>query len=174
MGRGDTGVAERVEFDYMRTPLRRYTFENKRICEWVRAQCYGSVLNLFAGKTTVCESEVRNDVDPSMPAEYHLDALAFAERWPAEPFDTVILDPPYSYRKSMEMYGGRVQSPFNAMKDALLRILAPEGRVITFGYHSNVMGGKRGFELVKLLVMSHGGAIHDTIAAVEDRTSVVG
>jgi hypothetical protein len=46
-------------------------------------------------------------------------------------------------------------------------ILEPNGIVITFGYHSNVMGQRRGFEQEHILLMSHGGAIHDTIAVIE-------
>jgi hypothetical protein len=42
-------------------------------------------------------------------------------------------------------------------------------RVITFGYHSVSMGRSRGFEVSEICIMSHGGAIHDTIATVEDR-----
>jgi len=36
-----------------------------------------------------------------------------------------------------------------------------------FGCHSISMGKKRGFKQEHLLVMSHGGAIHDTIVIVE-------
>ncbi len=162
-----------MKFSYMKTPLRRYTFENKRIREWVEDRAEGKVLNLFAGKTLLNCDEIRNDLREEMPADYHMDALAFVENVmvtgmpPA--FDTVILDPPYAYRKSMEMYGGAVSSPFNQIKNNLPNIMTPTGIVITFGYHSNVMGEKRGFEQEELLIMSHGGAIHDTLAIVERR-----
>ena len=46
-------------------------------------------------------------------------------------------------------------------------IMDKRGIVITFGYHSNVMGKNRGFEQEHILLMSHGGAIHDTIAVIE-------
>jgi len=49
-------------------------------------------------------------------------------------------------------------------KDEIVRILKPNGIVITFGYHSNVMGKGRGFEVERIALFSHGGAIHDTIA----------
>jgi len=69
----------------------------------------------------------------------------------------------------MEMYDGCVSSPFNMIKNFLPNVLHKSGLVITFGYHSNVMGEKRGFEQEELLIMSHGGAIHDTLAIVERR-----
>lgn len=166
-----------MKFTYMKTPLYRYTFKNKRIREWVEQQCRGRVLNLFAGETKLNVDEVRNDMREDMPADFHMDALEFVDYWIRNnsmdmigKFDTVVLDPPYAYRKSMEMYDGAVSSPFNQIKDRLPTILSPDGRVITFGYHSNVMGAKRNFKQEHLLVMSHGGAIHDTIAIVEQAT----
>ena len=156
-----------MKFSYMKTPLRKYTFENRRIREWVESRVEGTVLNLFAGKTMLNCHEVRNDLREEMPADYHMDALEFVNGWQGDCFDTVILDPPYAYRKSMEMYGGAVSSPFNQIKNVLPNILTINGMVITFGYHSNVMGEKRGFEQEEILLMSHGGAIHDTIAVVE-------
>ncbi len=155
--------------DYMKTGLGRYTFANRRIREWVEGNCKGLVLNLFAGETKLNVNEVRNDLREDALAEHHKDALCFAHEWDGEKFDTVVMDPPYSYRKSMEMYAGKVTSPFNALKDAVCRILKDDGRVITFGYHSVSMGKKRGFIQSRILLMSHGGAIHDTIAVVEDR-----
>jgi hypothetical protein len=44
----------------------------------------------------------------------------------------------------MEMYGGKITSPFNALKDGICKILKDNGSVITFGYHSVSMGKKRG------------------------------
>jgi hypothetical protein len=38
--------------------------------------------------------------------------------------------------------------------------------------NSNVMGEKRGFEQEHILLMSHGGAIHDTIAVIERKRSL--
>ena len=58
---------------------------------------------------------------------------------------------------------------FNQLKNSLLKVLTICGRVITFGYHSVSMGEKRGFYVEEICVMSHGGAIHDTIATVEVR-----
>jgi hypothetical protein len=151
----------------MKTPLRRYTFENRRIREWVESHVEGNTLNLFAGKQLLNCSETRNDLREEMPADYHMDALEFISTWEGDTFNTIILDPPYAYRKSMTKYDGAISSPFNQIKNIIPNILVMEGIVITFGYHSNVMGERRGFEQEEILLMSHGGAIHDTIAIVE-------
>ncbi len=158
-----------IEFDYIKCPLNKYTFKIKNIKEWVEKECNGTVLNLFAGVTKLNVDEVRNDLDTSALADYNKDALQFVKGWDGENFDTILLDPPYSYRKSMEMYKGHKASPFRQLKDELPRILNGGGRIITFGYHSNVMGKGRGFEVYKIALFSHGGAIHDTIASCETR-----
>lgn len=153
--------------EHIRCPLHRYTFSVMAIRQWVEQQCEGRVLNLFAGPTKLAVDELRNDLDKAMPADHHLDALQFLREWQGEPFDTILLDPPYAIRKSMELYKGIVCSPFRQLKDAISHCLAPGGLVITFGYHSVVMGSSRGFTPERLAIFSHGGAIHDTIASVE-------
>jgi len=156
-----------IKFDYIKCPLHRYTFSISPIREWVEATCEGKTLNLFAGKTKLDIDEIRNDMDDDALADYRKDALQFVREWDGAPFDTILLDPPYAYRKSMEMYKGIVASPFRQLKDAIPRILKPYGLVITFGYHSVVMGYNRGFDVEKVVLFSHGGAIHDTIGSVE-------
>jgi len=155
------------QFDYLKAPLNRYTFSIKPIRDWVEYVAENRTLNLFAGQTHLAIDETRNDLDKDADADYHQDALQFVQEWVGHKFDTIILDPPYSYRKSMEMYGGRISSPFRQLKDAIVGILNPGGMVITFGYHSCVMGTARGFVIERILLISHGGAIHDTIATVE-------
>ena len=151
-------------------PLRRYTFQAPLIKEWVERMSTGKVLNLFAGMTRLNLPEVRVDLDPETNPDHCMDALEYVKNaalWELC-FDTVILDPPYAYRKSMEKYKGYIASPFKQLKDELCYITKIGGRVITFGYHSNSMGRLRGFELTNVLLICHGGAQHDTIGIVEE------
>jgi hypothetical protein len=160
----------KIKMTHMKTPIHRYTFNSTKLRKWVYENVEGKVLNLFAGQTMLdmC-NEVRNDIDKDMPADYHFDAVWFCKKWSGDKFNTIILDPPYSYRKSMEKYNGKVMSSFNQLKDEVVRILEPGGIVMTFGYHSVSMGSTRGFEVEQVLVVSHGGAIHDTIGTIERR-----
>lgn len=156
---------------HLKTPLNKYTFKSKTIKSWVETHCKDKVvLNLFAGLINLhgC-TEIRNDVDSTMNADYHLDGLDFVINWKGDPFDVIVLDPPYSYRKSMEMYNGHKNSRFNIVKNNISSILKFDGEVITFGYQSISMGMVRGFAIKEILIMSHGGAIHDTIATLEQR-----
>ena len=153
----------------IRTNLRRYTFESPKIKEWVESRSHGKVLNLFAGKVLLNLDELRNDIDPEMKVDYNMDALEFVKIWDTFEFDTIILDPPYSYRKSMEMYNGHLNSKFKLIADEIPRILKKDGVVISFGYHSTFMGKVRDFKLKELCVFAHGGAQHCTIGIVEGR-----
>lgn len=152
--------------ELINTNLRRYTFESPKIKKWVEENSSGKCLNLFAGKTKLNLDEVRNDIDQSMLSDYHLDALKFVKQC-NDKFDTIILDPPYAYRKAMEMYKGNYTSKFKLIADEITRLLKNNGKVISFGYHTTFMGKKRGFELEKLCVFAHGGAQHATIGIIE-------
>jgi len=142
--------------------------------KWLEAWCKGKVLNLFAGKVKLSATEMRNDIDKCMPADYHMDAMDFIEmaikhRWQ---FDTIILDPPYSMRKSREKYQGRCIGSFTRIKNEISKILKKGGRVITFGYSSTGMSASRGFKKVALCLICHKGDFDDTMAVVEDACTV--
>ncbi len=166
------------KFTYLRQPLHRYTFQAPKVKAWVEQQCQGKgVLNLFAGPTRLskhCCAEVTNDVDPSFVTDCKMDALDCARylKIKGYQYSRVLLDPPYSYRKSMELYNGNLNSRFKQLLDVIPDILEPDGWVITFGYQSSVMSRKRGFAIREVCLISHGGAQHDTIATVEERIKV--
>lgn len=160
----------KTEIELINTNLRRYTFENKKMKKWVEYNCDGLVLNLFAGKTKLEKLiEVRVDIDEKVNPDFCMDALKYIETKDGPQFDTIILDPPYSYRKAMEMYKGNYTSKFKLIADNIENKLAPNGKIISFGYHSTFMGKKRGYKLDKMCVFAHGGAQHCTIAIVESR-----
>jgi 23S rRNA G2069 N7-methylase RlmK/C1962 C5-methylase RlmI len=164
-------------FTYLRQPLNRYTFKAPKTRAWVEAHCKGKyVLNLFSGPTRLNGCiEVANDIDPNVPCTlFRMDALDCAKhlRERGELFDVVLLDPPYSYRKSMELYNGHKNSRFKQLLDVLPDILTLHGWVITFGYQSCVMSASRDFRIREICLISHGGAQHDTIATVEERIQV--
>lgn len=162
-----------IIFTYLQQPLNRYTFKAPKTKAWVEKQCQGkTVLNLFAGPTRLDRCiEVTNDLDTNFKTHLNMDALdCVKERIESHAsYEVVLLDPPYSYRKSMEKYNGNLNSCFKQILDLLPEILTLNGWVITFGYHSRVMSGKRGFAVREICLISHGGAQHDTIATVEER-----
>jgi len=91
-------------------------------------------------------------------------------------FDGVLFDPPYSPRQISECYQhvGRkthkedTQSSFYSnRKNAAAKLIKPGGLAITCGWNSNGFGKTRGFELIEMLCVAHGGAHNDTIITVE-------
>lgn len=51
-------------------------------------------------------------------------------------------------------------------KKEIARIVKPNGKVITFGWNSGGIGMKYGFEIVRILLVPHGGWHNDTICTV--------
>lgn len=164
-----------MEITYIKQPPRKYTFSTLKIKKWIKNNTKkGYVLNLFCGETILYHDqtkyiEIRVDTNKSMNADYLMDAFDFVimakkKHWK---FSTIILDPPYSYRKSMEKYKGHTVSKFNKIINILPFILKKNGNVITCGYHSVIMGKKRNFAIKNICLISHGGAHHDTIITNE-------
>lgn len=156
-----------MEITYMLQPPKRYTFEQPKLREWVENNCRGKVLNLFAGKTKLNVDEYRVDFDKDVPADFYGDAFEFISTTDMK-FDTIILDPPWSIRKSREKYEGRVVGSFTKIKNNLRRILNNNGRVISVGYSSTGMSKSRGFKKIALAIVCHNGDHDDSFAVVEE------
>jgi len=122
-----------------------------------------------------------NDLDPGTTAEFHMDALEFLEMLIGKGIkaDTAIFDPPYSLEQCARSYKnvGRVVTERDTQiwgrwtehKHALSRLLTADGRVLTFGWNSQGMGKKHGFEIEEILLVCHGAAHNDTICVSERR-----
>jgi hypothetical protein len=179
------------KFSYFKASINCYTFKVPKIREWIENHCEGLlVLNLFGGTTRLTKCiEISNDLaHETIPKKgkkperisttYHLDALDCIKMLNNEigqplrtygKFDVVIIDTPYSFRKSMEFYQGHKASKMPQIHDIIPNILAPNGKVITFGYWASAMGAKRGFYTDEVAIFDHSGAIHSTLACVEKR-----
>lgn len=131
---------------------------------------------MFAGLTKLDVKETRVDVNPEMPADYHMDAEDFVLKAIAEgmKFDTIILDPPYNLRKSREKYDGKYIGSFTKIKNLLPQILNDEGFIITLGYDTVGMSKSRGFEKEEVCIICHGGDHNDTLVLVERKVTSVG
>ena len=152
------------------------TFNIKPINEFLRN--YNKIniesADPFANRNKI--AKYRNDLDPEMLTEYNLDALEFLRTFKDNSLDLVFFDPPYSPRQVSECYkrlGKTVnmqttQSSFWAnMKNEISRIIKPSGVVLCFGWNSQGIGKTRGFTMVELLIVAHGGNHNDTICTAE-------
>ena len=134
------------------------------------------IVDPFANESKI--GTVTNDINPEYGTTYNLDALDFLQLIDTGSADMVLYDPPYSSRQVSECYKGfgykvtkeTTQSKWRAMHlDEIKRILKVGGICISFGWNSNGVGKKRGFEIIELLVVPHGGSKNDTIVTVEQK-----
>lgn len=120
-----------------------------------------------------------NDINPETSALYHMDAQAFCTKLATLEIyaDLGFFDPPYSPRQISECYraaGIKVTSNdtqnsrlYKRTRDALDCLIKPGGIVLSFGWNTNGMGKSRGYEIIELALVAHGGAHNDTICMAE-------
>ena len=155
------------------------TFEVKPIKEFVL-----KYINLVGGESVDPFSRnnefatVRNDLNPFTSATHHMEALDFMNLLEEQKrkFSVGIFDPPYSPRQLSECYqqiGRKTTSQdtqsksWSDWKDTLNPLILPNGYVLSFGWNTVGMGKKRGFEIVEILMVCHGGQHNDTICVAE-------
>ena len=157
-----------IEFTYLMQPPRKYTFEMPKLKEWTENYCKGKVLNLFAGKTKLNVDEYRIDLSSEFNPDYVGDAYEFITTTVLK-FDTIIFDPPYNLRKSREKYNGNYIGSLTKIKNELIKILNPGGRILSYGYDSVGMSKSRGFKKIAICLVCHSGDHNDTICVVEEK-----
>ena len=121
---------------------------------------------------------ITNDLNPTTDAKFHLLAEEFVTNHVKDQeADVVLFDPPYSPRQIAECYqqvGRRANTQdtqnarlYKRVKDGLDRMLKPNGIAICCGWNSLGFGLTRGYEMLEILLVTHGGAYNDTIVTVE-------
>ena len=154
------------------------TFEVKPIHDLITEELTdGTWIDPFANRNKF--ADITNDLNPEFDTDYHLDALDFLKLFGDSSVDGVLYDPPYSPRQVSECYndvGYNVTwdttkaSFWGNHKREISRIVKIGGKVITFGWNSGGIGNKYGFEIVRILIVPHGGWHNDTICTVEIKT----
>jgi len=157
------------------------TFSVKPIREFVLRYLTEDSCDPFARNCELARD--RNDLNPETKAQSHMEA----REWLAslvesgKRYSSVLFDPPYSPRQISEVYQScglkvgmeETQSAklYSACRDHIARMVPVGGHVLSFGWNSVGMGINRGFEIVEILLVCHGGAHNDTICLAERRTA---
>lgn len=132
----------------------------------------------FAGANS--PAEITNDHNPEMPTKYNLDVMDFAKKLPNN-LNGILFDPPYSFTQISEHYKsiGRRASKYETSmsfyekpKSLLCEKVKPGGYVISFGWNSNGFGKARGFKIIEIMLVAHGGSKNDTIVTVEQKRAI--
>lgn len=127
----------------------------------------------FAGENS--PAEITNDLNPDKPTRFHLEARDFIAQL-TQKYNGCLFDPPYSPRQIKEVYEaiGLANSFQNTMatfwsdvKDAAAKAIVTGGVAICCCWNSQGFGANRGFELIEVLLIAHGGSHNDTIVTVE-------
>lgn len=131
----------------------------------------------FAGANS--PAGITNDHNPEMPTTFHMEALEFSKKMTRKHvYDGVLFDPPYSFRQISEHYkhiGMKAtawhtsMSFYEKVKSELCEKIQKGGYAISFGWNSNGFGKARGFKIVEILMVAHGGSKNDTIVTVEQK-----
>lgn len=129
----------------------------------------------FAGENS--HAETTNDINPDRPTTHHLHAMDFVTNLNDGYHKGILFDPPYSLRQVKECYDGiGIKMSFedskkfpNNVKDAAANKIIAGGHALSFGWNSGGFGKKRGFEIIEILLVAHGGHHNDTIVTVEKK-----
>lgn len=119
--------------------------------------------------------EHTNDLNVHTTAASHVDAGVFLGSFNLDSMQGVLLDPPYSIRQITEKYDGHgstIIKRFTKILDQTAKIVRPLGYVISCGWNSNGVGKSRGFELLEVVLIAHGGQHNDTIITVEQKLPI--
>jgi DNA modification methylase len=131
----------------------------------------------FSNNCTI--AKITNDLNHEFSTDYHLDALDFLKMFDDNSIDFIFYDPPYSLRQVSECYKNvgtivtseMTQSSWRSKHiSEISRILKYDGICMSFGWNSSGIGKKRGFEILEILLVAHGGSHNDTICVVEKKT----
>ena len=129
----------------------------------------------FAGMASF--AEITNDLNPNKPTIYHMEAVDFIKQL-QQNYKGILFDPPYSCRQVTECYQSiglkassmDTSSNFTSrVKDAAQDKITLGGYAISCGWNSGGFGKGRGFEIIEILLVAHGGSHNDTIVTVEQK-----
>lgn len=120
-----------------------------------------------------------NDLNPNTAAEKHMDAEVFLASFPTDYADLFIFDPPYSNEQMSRSYKDAGFTPttettqnggmYSRVRDEIALRASSNAIVLSFGWNSCGMGKGRGYEIIEIMLVCHGGAHNDTICIAEQR-----
>ena len=153
--------------------LGRWTFEYAPARDFVEERLHGRVLNACAGRTRLDHDGeiVRNDLNPAIDADLHVDVTELAEHFVPGEYDVVVFDPPFDDHQAEDKYDGlRADSVLDAFRE-FQKLVAPDGHVITFGWNSWGMSSIDAFEREETVLLQRGPCLRDVIVTVDRRTN---
>ena len=118
----------------------------------------------FAGDNS--PAEFTNDHNPERKAKSHIEAIAFCKGLNGR-YKGVLFDPPYSVTQVKEHYtklGQKVTKEntsmkfYEGVKTAMWEKIEVGRYAISYGWNTNGFGKERGFEIIEVMAVAHGGS----------------
>jgi len=185
-----------METDYIQTQEhRRWTFDDDKIRKWVLENLTGRVLNACAGENQLPHNQsiIRNDLDPTVEADLHVDVTQLAAELERESFDTILFDPPWTMYQANMRYDGRhvtkndieidatdlpqtikrdKQQVGHARlaKDGFDYLLKPGGKVIQLSYSGTCMPSRLQYERLQRVMFDPLGEGKTLIGSIDRKT----
>lgn len=155
------------------------TFKIKPIRELLEKYIVGDmeIVDPFAGRWGNSPGTITNDLDTEAPTTHHMCALEFCKSLETGIADVFLYDPPYSISQATQLYKGfgasyhrpHMMDYWAKIKTEAERILKPDGIAICMDWSAMGLGKNRGFEMIELLVVPHGGSKNATLVTVEKK-----
>jgi hypothetical protein len=157
------------------------TFEIKPIKEFVKKYLKGSRISIDPFARDCKLASTTNDLNPATSAMYHCTAEEFLRSFIKDGIrpDLVLFDPPYSIGQIKQCYDdfglpfgqheAQYMPSWKEERDIIKEIIDDNGVVLSFGWNSNCMGKTRGFDIIEILLVAHGGPHNDTICVAEKK-----
>jgi len=151
----------------------RWTFNAQKLRDWVESHLDGRVLNACAGRTQLTHNGriVRNDINPEIDADYHVDVRDLPHILEAESFDMIVLDPPFSERQNTTTYDREDETlpTVTELARVIDALLKPGGRVIRLGYTTTFMPPGEEYLLEEVTIWNTLGRQHDWLGTVAQK-----
>lgn len=153
----------------------KWTFTIEPIAELLKRYNVGkNWIDPFAGMNS--PAEITNDLNPEMKTTYNMRANDFLLSLNKE-YLGGIFDPPYNLSQLKECYDNVGEEfmkedcnyAYSKPKDLLAKKIKYMGFVICCGWNTVGLGMDRGFKLLEVLLVCHGGHHNDTIVTVEQK-----
>jgi len=122
-----------------------------------------------------------NDLNPEFNTDFNMDAIDFLQmilnKYGENSCDIALLDPPFSTRQLSEMYKSiglkvgqkdtQIASLYKNCIDIMDKLLKPKSIAIRCGFNTMGFGLTRGYKMIEVLDVTHGGAHNDLLVTVE-------
>lgn len=164
-------------FSYWTIQPNRWTFQSPKVRAWVEHHLQGRVLNACCGITHLEYSDelVRNDLQRRIThngtvyetdADTHVDVHTLTSEYPAESFDTIVYDPPFSTNQSQTAYNLQTGIDPTTVAAELHALLKPGGRLIACGFNTRPLADEYRYDIERVALWNLLGRQHDWLGTV--------